>query len=236
LAASLTTRVFSSGRTTSRSAAQTNSAAPPGELIRARPSSSRLSSRRQASSSTAPTSPLTVARRVEEFLFDSRLIGDGVVVGQTGWEQRLEANKQAFFAEFVARDRFAAQYPLNLTPAQFVAALAANAGGSLPAEEVSDAVAEFGAASDSADADARARALRRVAESRALSEREVNRAFVLMQYFGYLRRNPDDAPDASFAGYDFWLSKLDEFGGDYHKAEMVRAFIESAEYRARFGK
>ncbi|HYY95977.1 MAG TPA: carboxypeptidase regulatory-like domain-containing protein, partial [Pyrinomonadaceae bacterium] len=111
-------------------------------------------------------------RRVEEFLFDSRLIGDGVVVGQTGWEQRLEANKQAFFAEFVARDRFAAQYPLNLTPAQFVAALAAHTGGSLPAEEVSAAVAEFGAASDSADAAARARALRRVAESRALSERE----------------------------------------------------------------
>ncbi|MDQ3917246.1 MAG: carboxypeptidase regulatory-like domain-containing protein, partial [Acidobacteriota bacterium] len=121
-------------------------------------------------------------RRVEEFLFDSRLIADGVVVGQTGWEQRLEANKQAFFAEFVARERFAAQYPSNLTPAQFVAALAANAGGSLPAEEVSAAAAEFGAASDSADAAARARALRRVAESRALSEREINRAFVLMQY------------------------------------------------------
>jgi Calx-beta domain/Carboxypeptidase regulatory-like domain/Pectate lyase superfamily protein/Domain of unknown function (DUF4214) len=175
-------------------------------------------------------------RRVEEFLFDSRLIGDGVVVGQTGWEQKLEANKQAFFAEFVARAPFAAQYPSNLTPAQFVAALAANAGGSLSADEVSAAAAEFGTASDSADADTRARALRRVAESRALSEREVNNAFVLMQYFGYLQRNPDDPPDHDRTGYDFWLSKLNEFGGDYQKAEMVRAFIESAEYRQRFGK
>ena len=175
-------------------------------------------------------------RRVEEFLFDSRIVGDGVVVGQAGWEQRLEANKQAFFAEFVARDRFAAQYPATLSPAQFVAALGANAGGALSSDDVSAAVAEFGAAADSADAGARARALRRVAESRAFSQREFDRAFVLMQYFGYLQRNPDDPPDHDLEGLKFWLAKLDSFGGDYRKAEMVRAFIESAEYRGRFGK
>jgi Calx-beta domain/Carboxypeptidase regulatory-like domain/Pectate lyase superfamily protein len=175
-------------------------------------------------------------RRTEEFLFDSRLIADGVVVGQTGWEQKLEANKQAYFAEFVARDAFVAQYPSKLTPAQFVAALAANAGGALSADDTSAAVAEFGTAADISDASARARALRRVVESRALYDRELNRAFVLMQYFGYLQRNPDDPPDHDRSGYDFWLSKLEQFQGDYQKAEMVRAFVESAEYRARFGK
>ncbi|HYH87214.1 MAG TPA: DUF4214 domain-containing protein, partial [Pyrinomonadaceae bacterium] len=58
----------------------------------------------------------------------------------------------------------------------------------------------------------------------------------LMQYFGYLRRNPDDAPQANldFEGYNFWLSKLQQFGGDFHRAEMVKAFLESTEYRARF--
>ena len=40
-------------------------------------------------------------------------------------------------------------------------------------------------------------------------------------------------PDAS--GYNFWLSKLNSFGGDFVRAEMVNAFISSAEYRARFG-
>jgi Calx-beta domain/Carboxypeptidase regulatory-like domain/Pectate lyase superfamily protein len=175
-------------------------------------------------------------RRAEEFLFDSRLIADGVVVGQTGWEQKLEANKQAYFAEFVARDAFVAQYPSKLTPAQFVAALAANAGNSLSADDTSAAVAEFGTAADISDASARARALRRVVESRALYDRELNSAFVLMQYFGYLQRNPDDPPDHDRSGYDFWLSKLEQFQGDYQKAEMVRAFVESAEYRARFGK
>jgi hypothetical protein len=56
-----------------------------------------------------------------------------------------------------------------------------------------------------------------------------------MQYFGYLRRNPDDAPDSDFSGFRFWLAKLDEFRGDFSKAEMVKAFISSTEYRKRFG-
>jgi len=57
---------------------------------------------------------------------------------------------------------------------------------------------------------------------------------VLMQYFGYLRRNPNDAPDADFSGYNFWLAKLNQFNGNYIQAEMVKAFITSGEYRQRF--
>jgi hypothetical protein len=70
-----------------------------------------------------------------------------------------------------------------------------------------------------------------------LNQQETNRAFVLMQYFGYLRRNPNDAPEASldFAGYNFWLGKLNQFNGNYINAEMVKAFISSIEYRKRFG-
>jgi hypothetical protein len=65
----------------------------------------------------------------------------------------------------------------------------------------------------------------------------MDRAFVLMEYFGYLRRNPDAAPEASlnFAGFNFWLAKLDSFSGNFLNAEMVKAFISSAEYRHRFG-
>jgi hypothetical protein len=50
-----------------------------------------------------------------------------------------------------------------------------------------------------------------------------------MEYFGYLRR------DADAAGYNFWLNKLNAFSGDFIKAEMVKAFISSSEYRQRFG-
>ena len=80
----------------------------------------------------------------------------------------------------------------------------------------------------------RASVLRKVAEDADLVRQEFNRAFVLMQYFGYLRRNPDDPPDADFTGYNFWLGKLNQFNGDYIQAEMVKAFLSSDEYRNRF--
>ena len=76
--------------------------------------------------------------------------------------------------------------------------------------------------------------MRRVAEADEFRRAEFNRAFVLMQYFGYLRRDPDAAPDTDFSGYNFWLQKLNSFGGDFHRAEMVKAFISSDEYRNRF--
>ena len=63
----------------------------------------------------------------------------------------------------------------------------------------------------------------------------MNPAFVLMQYFGYLQRNPNELPDANLDGYNFWLHKLDEFNGDFRRAEMVKSFLVSGEYRARFG-
>ena len=71
--------------------------------------------------------------------------------------------------------------------------------------------------------------LRRIAESVDATNFEFNRAFVTMQYFGYLRR------DADVAGFNFWLNKLNSFGGNFTNAEMVKAFITSLEYRQRFG-
>jgi hypothetical protein len=84
-------------------------------------------------------------------------------------------------------------------------------------------------------AKSRAQVLRAIAEDADLSSAEKNRAFVLTQYFGYLRRNPNDLPDSDYSGYDFWLTKLNEFNGNFINAEMVKAFITSFEYRGRFG-
>jgi subtilisin family serine protease len=175
--------------------------------------------------------------RLSEFLPDTQQIGQNVIVNAPQWEQQLEANKQSYFNSFVTRPRFTSAYPTTLAPAQFVDALYANAGITSPdANERQAAIGEFGGASTTADTAARARALRRVAENPSLIQQEFNRAFVLMQYFGYLRRNPDDAPEPglNFDGYNFWLSKLNQFG-DYRSAEMVKAFISSIEYRQRFG-
>jgi hypothetical protein len=180
-----------------------------------------------------PDAPVPI--RFNEFLPDTQQIGHGVVVNQTGWETVLENNKQAFMSEFVQRPRFIASYPVSLTPTQFVDALFANAGVTPSDPDRAAAINEFGGTLDTSEAAARARALRRVAENSAFQQQEFNRAFVLMQYFGYLRRNPNDAPDMDFGGYNFWLNKLDSFNGDFAQAEMVKAFINSAEYIQRFG-
>jgi hypothetical protein len=69
--------------------------------------------------------------------------------------------------------------------------------------------------------------LREVVESAEVRSRMYNDAFVLMEYFGYLRR------DAEEGGFNAWLAYLNAHPGDYRT--MVRGFINSVEYRKRFG-
>ena len=116
--------------------------------------------------------------------------------------------------------------------------LFANAGVTPSNADRNAAIAEFNSAANTSDISARARALRDVAENSILNSQEFNRAFVLMQYFGYLRRNPNDPPELTldYQGYNFWLNKLNSFGGNYVNAEMVKAFLVSSEYRQRFGQ
>lgn len=172
--------------------------------------------------------------RLNEFLADSQLIAKNLIVGIPGWPTVLENNKIAFTQNFVKRSRFTTKYPTSRTPAQFVNELFSNAGVTPSASELTSVIGEFGGASDTADTVARARALRRVAENTTLVEQEKNKAFVLMQYFGYLRRNPNEV-DPDHTGYDFWLAKLNQFNGNFVNAEMVKAFIVSIEYQNRFG-
>ncbi|HEX3230538.1 MAG TPA: Calx-beta domain-containing protein, partial [Pyrinomonadaceae bacterium] len=183
--------------------------------------------------STFPSShqlPVPVVR-LNEFLSDTQEIGLGVIVGQGNWQQQIENNKQAFTAAFVQRTKFTTAFPGSLTAAQFVDTLNANAGNPLSAAERNQLVNDL-----STNAKTRAQVLRAVAEDPDLNSAESNRAFVLMQYFGYLRRNPNDPQDSDHTGYDFWLTKLNQFNGNYINAEMVRAFITSIEYRQRFGQ
>jgi hypothetical protein len=158
-----------------------------------------------------------------------------VVVGAPGWEQQLAANQVAFALGFVLRPRFVAAYPNTRTPAEFVDALFLNAGVTPSAEERASVISAFQGAATSTDTTARARVLARVAENPTLAAQEKQRAFVLMQYFGYLRRNPNDPQDTDYSGYDFWMMKLDQFNGNFINAEMVKSFIVSSEYRQRFG-
>jgi len=170
--------------------------------------------------------------RFHDFQLEQQRVSRGVVIGVPGAEALLEANKQAYLNEFVARPDFLARYPAALSPEQFVDALNQNAGGALSAEERNALAFDL-----TNGARTRAQVLRAVAEDADLRAAEFRRAFVLTEYFGYLRRNPADPPESNlnFDGYNFWLGKLNQFNGNFVSAEMVKAFITSGEYRQRFG-
>lgn len=187
-----------------------------------------------SSLSGAHTMPVPIIR-FNQFLADAQEVGQGVIVNQGNWQQLLNDNKNAYLLDFVQRPGFVNAYPLSLTPAEFVNKLFTNVGVTPSAAEMSTALSRFGGAADSSDVAGRAMALRDVAENPTLIQQEKNRAFVLMQYFGYLRRNANEGPDTDYTGYDFWLRKLNQFNGNSVDAEMVKAFISSGEYRQRFG-
>src|SRR6185503_2439088 len=173
--------------------------------------------------------------RLNQFLPDTQRIGQGVIVGQGNWPQQIDDNKNAFTEEFVQRPAFLAALPLSMTAAAFVDKLNDNAKDNSDAKPLSQAQRDALVNALNNGTMTRAQVLRAVAEDTDLDGSEKNRAFVLMQYFGYLRRNPNDPQDSDYTGYDFWLSKLNGAGGNYISAEMVKAFITADEYRRRFG-
>jgi WD40 repeat protein len=162
------------------------------------------------------------APRYKQLMSDSRALAAGVQVGKGDWEGGLAQNRRAFADAWVNRAEFKSKYG-ETTDEQYVAALLSNAG--LGKSRWAPLVGALKAGSVS-----RADVLLSIADDAELKQKEKSRAFVLMQYYGYLRRDPDKE------GYDYWLGKLDSFGGDFVRAEMVKAFLESDEYRRRFGR
>jgi hypothetical protein len=153
----------------------------------------------------------------EEFLPD---LGD--ISHQSGTAEDLERNKQNFADNWVETDAFIAQYPFTMEHAAYVDALFANAGVVPSGAERAALISGL-----EAETENRASVLRKVVDNQAFISAEYNRAFILLCYFGYLRRTPD------IGGYNFWLGILNSENDLYH---ISRAFILSTEYRARFGQ
>ena len=136
----------------------------------------------------------------------------------------LTQSKAAFAEDWVQRAAFINKYGTNPAPDVFVDALLATVfaydGANLSAKR-STYVSELqGGAS-------RGEIVREVAEDAAVQTAEYNPSFVLMQYFGYLHRNPDSQ------GYQFWLNVLNDRQPNNYRG-MVCAFITSTEYQLRF--
>jgi hypothetical protein len=140
------------------------------------------------------------------------------VTGATAEE--VAAKKDAFTNDFTGRAEFRARYD-GTTDDLFVDRLLETAGVALPNRNALVAALVNRTKT-------RAEVLREIAESAEVSQREYNSAFVAMQYFGYLRRDPE--PE----GFKAWLRVLDANPQDYRT--MVHGFEASTEYRMRFGK
>lgn len=157
--------------------------------------------------------------------FAEFLSGRGRVVASPS----LQANKHALVQEFVNGAEFNRHYPQSLSGPQFVDALLATAsasgGVSLAAQRGS--LLQLYNGQDSG----RVAVVSQLADSGSFAQAEYNRAFVLMQYFGYLRRDPDER------GLTFWVNVLQSKSATDPRSyqAMVCSFLSSTEYQSRFG-
>ena len=132
-------------------------------------------------------------------------------------DAELEVAKVALITEFMSRSPFVTKYNA-LTNTAYVDTLLATANVTHGSRDVW--ITSLGNGSRT-----RADVLRELVESQEVYNKYFNQAFVVMQYFGYLRRDPD-------ALYTDWIQILDstnDFRG------MVNGFMNSPEYRIRFG-
>ena len=137
--------------------------------------------------------------------------------------EQLEANKAAYVNEVMARADFQTKYASTFNnPTAYVDALLQTV--SLPNHPSRQTW--INQLNSSNNAQTRAQVLRALVESSEVFNKYFNEAFVIMQYFGYLRRTAD-------ASYLNWIQTMNQTNGDYRI--MINGFMNSAEYRRRFG-
>jgi hypothetical protein len=134
--------------------------------------------------------------------------------------QDLEANKVAYIDEFMNRPEFKSIYdPTIGNPTAYVDTLLQRAD--IPNHP--KRADWIGALTNNSIT--RAQVLRQLMESSQLYTKYINEAFIVMNYFGFLRRDPD-------AAYLNWLNLFNQTGSD---RVIINGFIFSLEYRRRFG-
>ncbi|MBA3322780.1 MAG: ScyD/ScyE family protein, partial [Pyrinomonadaceae bacterium] len=146
-------------------------------------------------------------------------IRDLAAVGGATEEEAL-ANRARYPDDFVQRPEFRAIYE-SLSNAAYVNALIVNTGVTLPNRD--QLVADL-----NTSARTRAQVFNDIVDSSQFTSAAFNRTFVLTEYFGYLRRDPEPA------GFQMWLDLLNNNPNDFRT--MVIGFLYSTEYRARFGQ
>jgi hypothetical protein len=158
--------------------------------------------------------------RYTEFLADVELVGRGVAANSADEQQKLETNLGEFARVWVERPKFKALYK-SATDERYVDELVARAGITLAAAERDAFIEQLRSGTTT-----RAQVLLTLVNNRDFIAREELRSLVLLHYFGYLHRNPDDPPDNNLNGYNFWLKEV-ETSGD--TSRLTRGFMASGE-------
>ena len=139
----------------------------------------------------------------------------------------LDAAKIVFAQNFVQRSEFTTRYQANTTAASFVDALIENVRSSVDLTgERANLISAYSSGSNTVSS--RAAVVRAIADNARFKQAQYNAAFVLTEYFSYLRRDPDQG------GYTFWVNVLNN-GTPGNYVGMVCSFVTSAEYQRRFG-
>jgi hypothetical protein len=147
----------------------------------------------------------------------AEFVPDLVRVGGSQSPDSEIASKAAYTADFALRPEFQSKYS-GKTNTEYVNMLEANAEITLANKQAIITSLSTGTS--------RAQVLRQIVELKAVEDKFFNRGFVAMQYFGYLRRNPDSI------GYANWVRTLDDDPNNFR--HMIFGFIYSTEYRNRF--
>jgi hypothetical protein len=148
----------------------------------------------------------------------SEFVPDMALVGGPQSPESEALSKAAYTDAFAQRSEFTSRYN-SLSNSAYVNALEANAEVTLPNKDALIASLDSGRT--------RAQVLRDIVESQPVDSRFFIRAFVAMQYFGYLRRDPDTN------GFNNWVNTLNADPSNYR--HMIFGFLFSTEYRTRFG-
>ena len=152
----------------------------------------------------------------------------------------LETARTQYINDFMARPEFQNIYN-GLTDAahasQFITKLEQTAGVTLPATTTTEPGQPPQYGRDeliqkmSSGQFTAGQTLRAFIEQKVVYDKFFFRAFVAMQYFGYLNRDPEDA------GYNDWVDVLTNGRGDIQPGDyrhLIFGFVWSVEYREKF--
>lgn len=159
--------------------------------------------------------------RYEEFVPEVESIGQNVFIGLDDQQSKLEENLRKFAEAWVEQPKFQAAYKA-MSNEQYVDALIKNADIALDPTERAGLVDKLNRREHS-----RAELLLDIVNKQSFVDKEQARSLVLLHYFAYLHRNPDDPPDNNLKGFNYWVQQVEK-SGDSSKLEQ--AFMASFEY------